>query len=304
MKNRSINSFGYLLKEGFRNLLKNKLMTIASIGVLTCCYIIFGVAIVISQNVNLLIGEIENENELFVFLKDEVSSDEITTFSNYIRDFENVAVLTYISKDDALELERERLGDEAYLLDRFEDDNPYPNSFSITLTDVSLMAEFVTEIEGRAEIEEISAPIDFAESILSIRNTVTYAGIGIGVAMVLIALIIVTNTIRLTMYARRKEINIMKYVGATNSFIRLPFIIEGMFLGLLAAAIALGVVSGVYVGLIEYINTSGMSLFGMVDLKLVELSQMLPVLTIGFLGSGAIIGSAISLFSISRHLKV
>ncbi len=304
MKNRSINSFGYLLKEGFRNLFKNKLMTLASIGVLTCCYIIFGVAIVISQNVNLLIGEIENENELFVFIKDEVTSDGITEFSNYIRDNENVASFTYISKEDALKLERERLGDESYLLDRFEDDNPYPNSFSITLSDVSLMAEFVAEIESRDEIMEISAPIDFADSIMNIRQTVTYAGIGIGTAMVLIALIIVTNTIRLTMYARRKEINIMKYVGATNSFIRLPFIIEGMFLGIFAAAIALGVVSGVYVGLIEYINSSGMSLFGMVDLKLVELGAMLPVLAIGFFGSGALIGSAISLFSISRHLKV
>ena len=216
----------------------------------------------------------------------------------------NIESYQYISKEDALKETKEEFGPDSALLDGLEEDNPLPASYRIKLQNLDYMYDTVSTFQNAPGVETVSYPQDVAETIVSLKNMVSIFGIAIIAVFVAVSLVIISNTIRLTVFARRREINIMKYVGATNGFIRLPFVVEGMFIGLLAAFIAYFAVWGGYQGIMNMImGTTSQFLQSMAD-SLIPFGEIWYWVLAGFALTGMGTGALGSVLSIRKHLKV
>lgn len=294
----------YLLKEGYRNLWANKYMTLASIGVLSACLVLVGAAVMFAENVASLVGYVEDQNEIVVYINDDVDEAGISTIESQIQTVGGISELRFVSKEEALQSQREQLGDDAYLLDGFEEDNILPNSFVVRLQDVSQMAEVKAQLEAIEGVYQVDAPQKFADALVSVRNIVSSIGIILAVVLTVVAFVIIANTIRLTVFARRKEINIMKYVGATDSFIRIPFIVEGGLIGIMSSILSLAVCLGGYHFLLGWLEESDFAILGSGFSSFVSEWSMLPMLAVVFSVVGVLTGILSSYFSVRKHLKV
>lgn len=302
-------SFRYLVKQGWHNMIANRTMTLASIGVLTACLFITGIAALLSLNVRSYINFLGSQNVVEIFLNDGVENPEELRVQ--VEGLENVSTCLYISKAQAVEEMKEELGENADLLDEYagEDNpnNPLPASLRATVADLTLLTDTVEQMRsvcGEASYK-IQAPAELSSVIVSLERVVTYAGVGLLLVLGLVSVVVISNTIRLTVFARRKEINIMKYVGATNAFIRLPFFVEGMTVGVLSGLMAGGVVCGGYALLYQYMTgPSGPAFLSYYLTALLPLESVwLPLLS-AFLLFGVLIGSLGCTSSIRKHLKV
>ena len=278
-----LSSIRYLAKEGIKNTWVNRLMTLASIGVLVACMVIIGLAVLISENVNVAIGNLEEQNVVMVYMKDynwalygkenadnttsnTTSSTESETTDetekvdeNGIKDSDyiihnekeakalckeieklpNVSKVVYVSPEVGLESIKESMleGQEEYF-SFLDDENPMSCAAKVTMTDMGKFEETIKKIEKLSGVERIVSQSDLASTINAIKNGVGIAGVWIIAVLMIISLVIVSNTIRVTMYNRKLEIGIMKAVGATDAFVRIPFIVEGMVIGLVSAVIS------------------------------------------------------------------
>ena len=294
----------YLLKEGYRNLWANKYMTLASIGVLCACLVLVGAAVMFAENVASMVGYVEDQNEVVVYLNDDVDEAGISAIETQISAVDNISSARFVSKEEALEIQKEQLGDSADLLAGLEEDNILPNSFVIKLEDVSGMAEVKTQLESIEGVYRVDAPQKFADALVSVRNLVSAIGMILAAVLTVVAFVIIANTIRLTVFARRKEINIMKYVGATDGFIRIPFIVEGGLIGILSSVLSLIVCLTGYHFLLSWLESSDFVLLGSGFSSFISVWSMLPMLTVVFLLVGVLTGILSSYFSIRKHLKV
>ncbi len=232
-------SFAYLTKEGFRSLWSNRLMSVASIAVLMSCMIIIGCASMIFININGILGHIEQQNVMMVFLEDTVGKEEADQLGVEIKALPNVKGCVFISKDSAWEKQMESLGEDAALLEGLGE-NPLPDAYKVTVDDLSRFEETVASLKNLPGVLSIQENSELAGKVMEMRQSVTaIAGIIIGM-LLLVSLFIVSNTVRLTIFSRRLEISIMKDVGATDGFIRWPFMVEGMAIGVLSGVLSLG----------------------------------------------------------------
>lgn len=298
-------SLKYLLKEGFRGMTTNKMMSFASVGVLSLCLIMMGLAFTFSMNVTKLVGDVESTNEIVIFMYDDTSEERMEEIGEYLENHEGVEDVVFISNEEALEIQKESMGSAGDLLDEYADASWFPNSYSISLTDISTLTEMVAEFETIEEVETVRAPEEFAEVLVNVKDIVTNIGIGIILILTLVALIIISNTVRITVFSRRHEVNIMKYVGATNTFIRIPFIVEGMIMGIVSALLAFLAIWGGYTVLDEWLASSGLisSSFGSTE-TLVPFVNVAPYLVVGFLAVGVVTGTIGCVISLRKHLKV
>lgn len=231
-------SFSYLFKQGSSSLLKNRLMTFASIGALTACLFLVGICMLLSLNIDSLIRYAEQQNEVVVFLDDGVTKNQIDEIGREIDKLGNVSSREFVSKDAALEEQKALLGDTGNILEGLEDDNPLPDSYRIKLTDHTRLSENVETLSKIPGVLEVNAPSDLAATLSSLRQTIMYLGIILVIVLITVTMVVIGNTIKLTVFARRTEISIMKHVGATDAFVRFPFLVEGFLLGLIAAALS------------------------------------------------------------------
>ncbi len=297
-------SFTYLFKQGITNIWLNRVMSLASVGILTACLIIVGGAALLSINVRDVFAAIEQENEVVVFVADDASEAEISTLGKSITAMEQVNTIEYVSKADALAEQKEYMGDEGYLLDGLEDDNPYPASYRIQMKELNGMSEFKTQLEALPSVDSVSAPTLLADTLTGIERTLFIFG-GIIVGILLIAsLVVINNTIKLTVFSRRREINIMKYVGATNAFIRFPFVIEGIALGLISAIIAFFVLLAVYQSLSNMLVSSPVPWIASLSGSFISFWSIWHWLAGAFAIGGTLIGALGSSAAMRQHLKV
>lgn len=295
---------GYLVKTGIKSIWHNKLMSLASIAVLSACLMILGVAALFSVNMGEALAYVESQNEIVVFIAEEATDEERADLEALVAGTGNIESYQYISKEDALKETKEEFGPDSALLDGLEEDNPLPASYRIKLQNLDYMYDTVSTFQNAPGVETVSYPQDVAETIVSLKNMVSIFGIAIIAVFVAVSLVIISNTIRLTVFARRREINIMKYVGATNGFIRLPFVVEGMFIGLLAAFIAYFAVWGGYQGIMNMImGTTSQFLQSMAD-SLIPFGEIWYWVLAGFALTGMGTGALGSVLSIRKHLKV
>lgn len=296
------NIFSYLIGEGFGNVFKNKKSTMASLMIMCATMIIFGIFFIIGENINYFIAEIESAQGIQVYINNDATDEEVKEIGEKIRALDGINTAEYVSKEDALNQMKEKFKEKEYLLEGYEQNNIFPASYVVTLTDLNLSGQVQNEISKIDKIKKITSRDETVSTLINLANGVRIVTGAILVLLVVISIFIISNTIKLTVHARRKEISIMKYVGATNGFIRWPFIVEGVLIGIIAGLISLGLVGGVYSVLAEkMVNTDFMQVIGM---SLLKFSDMFTLIVIVYLILGIGIGALGSIISMRKYLKV
>ena len=296
------NIFSYLIGEGFRNVFKNKKSTAASLMIMCATMIIFGIFFIIGENINYFVAEIESAQGIQVYINNDASDEEVKEIGEKIRALNGVNTVDFVSKDAALNQMKEKFKEKEYLLEGYEENNIFPASYVVTLTDLTLSSQVQNEISKIDNIKKITSRDETVSTLIDLANGVKIVTGVILALLIIISIFIIANTIKLTVHARRKEISIMKYVGATNGFIRWPFVVEGIFIGILAGILSLGLVGGAYSIIAEkMVNTEFMQVIGM---SLVSFSDMFSLIIIVYLILGIGIGTLGSMISMRKYLKV
>lgn len=298
-------SFKYLARQGLHNMINNRLMSFASVGVLTVCLIITGVAGLFTANMNSLMIYLRSQNEVVVYLDENLDETGLASVDSALRSISGLKEVTYVSKDEALDLMRESMGDKGELFDVFEgEENPFLANYKVVLQDVGQMEEIVPQLESISGVVDVNVPTGLSDLVVNIHKAVTVISVGLVVVLGFVSIVVISNTIRLTVFARRKEINIMKYVGATNGFIRLPFFVEGIAVGLIAGVISSAIVLGGYQLLIIY-SVDFPAFWGTIlNDVLLGMGQVWWKVLIAFLAFGSLIGSVGTATSIRKYLHV
>lgn len=389
-------SFGYLSRQGVKSLWSNRMMTLASVGVLTACLLIVGVAVLLTENINEVVKYVEAQNEFkaFMYKEDEyltllndeaaangqtaadpdqgntaepqstlesgsqddasaasdlssavaaegdvsgqdgqasqqtesvVSAAEDTpvadaplyTSDNFdwdafteevtqkIRALPNVESAEFISKDIGIEQMKNQLGEKAQLLDDYVGaENPLNDSFTIKVKDLAQMEQTTKDVAAIQGVYTVSAANEVAETLTDVRQIINVAGWALVAALVVVSLVIIINTIRATIFSRRKELNIMRYVGATKAFIRLPFIVEGVLLGLISAGIAYLIIWQSYSYALRNLIGQSTSWLNAAMASIIPFEQIALPLALFFVVSSVFIGVLGSAVSIRNHIKV
>lgn len=296
------NSFKYLVGEGAKNVWYNRLMSFASVGVLTTCLLLVGFAMLFTMNVDEMVEFVMQQNEAVVFLKDEANDEQVAKLRQDLENNGNIDNITFISKEQAFEDQRETLGDDS-LMEGLDKDT-FPASFRVRIVDLSKMNQTVAALEKMDNVQKVNASPELAGTLSSAKNMVNIFGAVVIGALIIVSIVIIANTIRASVFSRRREINIMKYVGATDGFIRLPFVVEGLLLGFLSALVAFFVIWGAYTGLTHLI-TGGSSLWLKTMFQsIIPFKEVAWQIGLAFAGAGMITGGIGSAFCISSHLKV
>lgn len=292
-----LSSLGYLLKEGVKNIWSNRTMSFASVGVLVSCLLLTGAAVLFSMNVDVAMKSLEGNNSTTVYLQEGLPTLTSLRVGQEIKQLDNIEECEFVSKQDAVQNMLDMLGDDGTVLEGLlGDENFLPDAFRISMKDLNLYDETAAQIEAINGVDEIIDYSDIAEQLTSLDNLVTSVGFWIVLILSLVSLFIISNTIRVTMFSRRLEISIMKSVGATNWFVRVPFIVEGVIIGLLSGGVASGLLVLVYNKLVSSI--ASIPLFSPVDIGPITWR-----ITLIFMLAGALFGVLGGLITLGKYLK-
>ena len=291
-------SLKYLTREGFRNIWVNRLMTLASVTVLLACLVIIGVGAMAFFNIDALLDKVEAQNVVMVYV--EMDSDDLTTsgVGVELQKMENIESCEFIPKEDAFRAQIESMGGDSAVFEGFTE-CPLPDAYKVTLNDLTQFSATVAQIKTLTGVSSVRENSDLASKLLSIRRAVTIVSIGLVAMLFLVALFIIANTIRITMFSRKLEINIMKAVGATNWFIRWPFLVEGVLIGIIASVLSLGVLWGLY----ELAAVSFSDLLLSLGFSFVPFTRYALQILGVFLGIGIFTGGFGSMISMNKYLK-
>lgn len=288
----------YFFKEALKSMKRNGLMTLASISTVALSLFMLGVFLCGVINLNNMASSLENQVQLSIYLKDGLTTDQIMAVGKQIKAIPNLKHLEFVNKEQAMKEFKARLGDQQQLVNALGDVNPLPNSYVLTFdnpSDVKATAKLATTFQG---VESAHYGQDIVEELFRITQVIRIGGIVLIAFLAAATLFIISNTIRLTVFARRKEIAIMKYVGATNGFIRWPFLIEGMLLGLVGAIIAVLCVGEFYHFITMEVSES------LAFFPLVPMFPFFYDVAIYILGGGIIVGAIGSTISLKQYMKV
>ena len=294
-----ISSFLYSIRQGIKNIRRNLLFSLASVGTIVSCLFLLGLFYCVIVNFRTAMTDLENTVTISVFFDEGVSDENITMIGQQIRLRDEVNTLDFISADEAWkQYAEEKFDDPQAAMDAFQGDNPLKNSasYKITLKDLSNQAEFVQYLKGLSGVRKVLSSEVTADGVAALNSVVSYASIGIIVILLLVSIFLISNTVR------KEEIGIMKLIGATNFFVRAPFIVEGIVIGLVGSLIPLVLVYYMYDTVIQYIIgrfSVVQSLFAFVPVK--EIFAVLIPLSAG-IGIG--LGLIGSLLTTRKHLKV
>lgn len=291
-----MSGFGYLIREGFRSIWSNRIMSIASICVLVSCLVLTGAAELISVNIEKEVDSVGKTNETTVYIKDGASDLEAVYIGKNLEKLDNITSVRFYPKEDAINEFKDSLP-EAVFENVNGDNNPLPDAYIIAMDDLSKYDQTIDAILKVDGVDSSNNRSELARKLTDISNLVSYISLAIVVALTIISLFIIANTIRTTMYSRRFEISIMKSVGATNAFVRLPFVVEGMVLGFISAIIGTGVLYVVYEGVMSAVNS-------FVKISTIPFSDV--YLQVGgiFIVAGVVIGAFGSFISMRKYLKM
>jgi len=290
-------TLAYYCSEAARSLLRNSWFAISSVGIVAVSLIILGVSVLLVVNANSLAASVESDVEITVFMKNEASERQVDELRKRLKELDGVQEISFISREEGLASMRESLGD---VVEGMEENNPLPHAFRVKTRNADQVPVVALQAERFIEVDKVRYGQGFVERLLSITAWVRLAGV-FGVALLTAsAIFLIASTIRLSVYARHKEINIMKFLGATNWFVRGPFVLEGMFLGFIGALLAATVVIFSYQALAARVSASiSLSFF-----NLVTNNGLFLQLTVGLLVLGLFIGALGSFISLRRHLEV
>ncbi|MBQ1546283.1 MAG: permease-like cell division protein FtsX [Clostridia bacterium] len=287
---------GYLIKEGVKSVWNNRMMSAASIGVLMSCLLITGAAVLLSLNVASIVDSIGKDNQITVFLEQNIDElQAVQKIGPEIRRLDNIASCEFYSKEEGIVKWESELGS---LFGELQgEENPLPNAFHVAMVDLSQYEETVENIRAVEGVDIISDRSEVAKRLTDLNTLVTKVGLWLVAALGLISLFIISNSVRMTMYSRRFEISIMKSVGATNHFVRTPFVIEGIVLGLISGGLASVIIAFLYEAMVSAVKY-------IVPITEIPYDTLAPQMTIGFVVFGMVIGAIGALISIGRYLNM
>ena len=294
----------YLIKQGLDNVWKNRVMAFASFCVLLVSLLLVGISCLFFLNLNSIIGGIENKNEVIIYLQDDTSDQQIEEMGRELEQMDNISSVSFYSKEEAFaDLQADMLEYEV-LFESLGDDNPLPDAYRIRVADISRLSETLSMLNSMQNVDRIRAPYDFVNVLTGLRRIVSVVALAVVVALVIVSMVIISNTTRASVFARRREISIMKYVGATNAFIRLPFFVEGMLTGLMAGAMATVITWFTYDSLVDLLKQDAdiLSIIGVGSI--ISYNDVALPVTLAYLGAGALVGAIGSVISTRKHLKV
>lgn len=293
-----IKNLGYLIREGVRNIWSNRTMSLASVGVLASCLMMTGAAVLFSMNINSAMKNIEGSNSVKVYMQQGLPVLTAVKTGEDIKKLDNIASCKFVSKDEAIENVMGMLGEkDATLLSGMTGkDNPLPDAYQVSFKDLSKYKETVAKIQKIGGVSSVNDYSDIASKLTRLDRMITTGGFWIVLILSLVSLFIISNTIRVTMFSRRLEINIMKSVGATDWFVRVPFVVEGVIIGLVSGALSSGVLHLLYGKMTG--TLSSITLF-----TPLPISDMSAKLTLLSLLAGCVFGVVGGIISIGKYLK-
>ena len=291
--------FGYLIGEGFKNVFKNKKSTAACLAIMCATMLIFGIFFIIGKNISNAITQIEAAQAIEVFIKDEASEEQIEELGKKINAIDGVNSITFKSKEQALNQMKETLKDKQYLLEGLD---IFPASYVVKLTDLTLSSSVQEQIGKLDYVKTITSRDDTMNTLVAIGNGINIVTAVVLVLLVLISIFIIANTIKLTVHARRKEISIMKYIGATNGFIRAPFIVEGIIIGTIASMLSVLLIGLAYNTISSKILSSSLS--KVIQFNLLSFNDLFNLIIIVYLALGIGVGILGSAMSMRKYLRV
>ncbi len=288
----------YFIREALSSIVTHRFMSFAAAGVICACLLITGSFLMVAVNVENILDEVENQNEVVVFVDESYDEDTARELKDTLLDVDNVADAVFVSKEEAFSKFQNELGEESELLEGLENDNPLRNRFTLKLHDISKTASTAKALERVDGIAKVQARSDISDKILQVRGLVTAICLVLIIVLLAVSVFIISNTVNLTIFNRREEIAIMKMVGATNGFVRIPFVIEGMLLGLAGAVIAL------FLQWCVYVYVSRTALEGIQMFNIIGFGELfVPLLSI-FMGVGVFVGCIGSAIILRKFLKV
>ena len=293
----------YLIKKGVSSVWKNFIMSFASFCILLVSLFQVSLTVLVMMNINIIMKNIEDTNEIAIYLKEDISEAQVKKIQNILEENDNLTDVRYISKEQGLENFKENMGEYSDLLS-YLDENPVPETFLVRVKDLTKMKLSITAISSIDGIEKLKVPSDFTDALINIRNTFTVIVIAIMATLIVVSIVIVSNTIRTSVFSRRNEISIMKYVGATDSFIKLPFFVEGTFIGILSGTAAWGLTWFVYDSVFSLFtdNPSLWEMFGFFNI--IPFDGISVFVLLINCAAGAVLGAIGTVISMGRYLKV
>ena len=292
------NNFGYLLKEGIRGIFLHGFMSFAAVCVTVACLVIIGSFSVLLYNLNIMVAEVEQDAEILVYIDESFTEAEAKSVGSKINMIENVHQAPFVSRQQALEEFVAKQGDESAFQGIQAD--VLRDRFLVTLEDNNKMKETVPMIEAVSGVAEVNAPYRVAEAFATIQHILRIVSAAVIALLLVVSLLIISNTVKLAMYDRRDEIAIMKMVGATNSFIRFPFVVEGFLLGMFGAAVAFFLEWGLYNAMVGWIaSVDALNL-----LQFVPFMELIWPMVATFGAAGLFVGIFGSFTSIRKFLDV
>jgi cell division transport system permease protein len=299
-----ISTMNFLTGRGIRNMGVHWAMTAACVGSLAVCLFLNGFVRLAEANVESLVEYLGDQNETVVWIDPECTDEETQAIGEKLAAMDGVSAVAYMSKDDLLGTYLGYMEEYAVLWEKFEEDNPLKSNYRVTISDLEDLSALSKKMERIPGVTKVTAPVELTNIFITVQDGVTKASNIFVIVLAAVSIITVGSTIRLSVYARRKEIEIMKYVGATNFFVCWPFFIEGVLLGLIAGGISAGALIGMYKLLLDAAAELTSFWATLFSIPLIPLASVWKTLLWTALASGALIGGLGSMFSIRKHLKV
>ncbi len=291
-------SIKYFVREGLHGIAAHGFMSFAAVTVIAACLLITGTFGLLAYNIDILIDGLESQNEIVVYIDETYTREQALELKEQILGVENVQEVVFVSKEELFDNYLETLGEDAAVMEDLRDDNPLRDGYRVIMKDVALHGQTVAALEKVTGIASTNSQKEISDRLIQIRRVVNAVSLTLIALLGAVSVFIISNTVRLAMFARREEISIMKMVGATNGFIRTPFIIEGITLGMMASLVAFFAQWGVYKYIVVELM-QGTAIFNMVEFDTFALSLLLVLAA-----AGLVLGVGGSVIPIRKFLKV
>ncbi len=298
-----VSSAAYLFRQGLKNIWNNRIMSFASFCIMTVSLLMIGFTVIFSMNINSFISDIEGKNEVVIFLDDEADDEYIAELGEKLKAVENVSEVVFYSKEEAFEDIKKDMEDAEDIFS-YIDTSPLPDSYRIKIGDISHMSTTLYAISGFDHIEKVKAPYDFVNVLTGLKTMITVVSLIILVALIVVSFVIISNTTRASVEIRKREISIMRFVGATNFFIKIPFFVEGLVVGTLAGIVSSMLTWIGYDSLVTLLSTETTLFTAMGTTGFIPLSRFMVYAVIAYIGAGAVISAIGTVLSTRRYVKV
>ncbi len=299
-----LRSMSYLFGQGLKNIWTNRIMSFATFCILVVSLLLIGFTMLFIANINSFVGSVENKNEVIIFLKDDVTQEDIAAMGNGLEAIDNISEIKFYSKDEAFAEIKANMQDSEELFQYVGEESPLPDSYRVKVRDIENMNETIMQINKLDNIYTLKAPNDFVNILTELKSFIMIISLVVLSALVLVSLVIISNAARASVETRKREITIMRLVGATQAFIKIPFFVEGMVLGVLAG-LAASVIT-----IVGYSELSSMLLqnndfwTAMGISGFVSLDSIIWQIVLGYIAIGAVVSAIGTVMSTRKHIKV